>query len=119
MDVTSLSTSAPFASDDGSVIRELFGPATIPARNQSVAEATIPIGEATRRHHHRDAEEIYVVVAGAGRMELDGDERDLVAGDAVLIPPGAWHQIRSTGEEPLRLLVTCSPAYRRDDVFFA
>jgi mannose-6-phosphate isomerase-like protein (cupin superfamily) len=119
MDVNSLATATPFTSDDGSVIRELFGPATTPARNQSVAEATIPIGQATRRHYHRDAEEIYVILAGAGRMEIDGQERDLTIGDSVLIPPGAWHQISSVGSEPLRLLVTCAPAYRRDDVLFA
>ena len=50
-------------------------------------------------------------------MELDGDRRRIGAGDAVLIPPGAWHQI-TAGERRLRFLCCCAPAYRHEDTFF-
>ncbi len=119
MNVSSLDNATQFVTADGSLIRELFGPATTPGRNQSLAEATIPTGQATQRHYHRDAEEIYFIVAGAGRMELDGVERDVAPGDAILIPPGAWHQITTVGDEALRLLCACSPPYRHEDTFFS
>ncbi len=118
MNVTSIDAATPFASGDGSEIRELFGPATTPAVNQSLAEATIAPGSATRRHHHRELEEIYLITAGRGRLNLDGEERDLGPGDAVLIPPGTWHEIAALGDEPLRLICACAPAYRPDDVHF-
>ena len=51
-------------------------------------------------------------------MELDGDRRGLAAGDAVLIPPGAWHQIRAADDGRLRFLCCCAPAYRHEDTFF-
>ena len=28
-------------------------------------------------------------------MELDGDVREVGEGDAILIPPGAWHELRA------------------------
>jgi mannose-6-phosphate isomerase-like protein (cupin superfamily) len=49
-------------------------------------------------------------------MELDGDWCEVGPGDAVLIAPGAWHQI--TAREPLRFLCCCAPPYSHDDTFF-
>jgi mannose-6-phosphate isomerase-like protein (cupin superfamily) len=40
-------------------------------------------------------------------MEVDGSRRHVVAGDAILIPAGARHQI--TAETPLRFLCCCAP----------
>jgi mannose-6-phosphate isomerase-like protein (cupin superfamily) len=119
LEVRSLDAAEPFTTADGSSIRELHGLATSPARNQSLAEATLAPGQATQRHYHARSEEIYFVVAGEGEMELDGDRRLVTPGDAVLIPPGAWHQIRARGEAPLRFLCACAPPYRHDDTFFA
>jgi mannose-6-phosphate isomerase-like protein (cupin superfamily) len=50
-------------------------------------------------------------------MELDGARSHVEAGDAVLIPPGARHQIRA-GDAPLRFLCCCAPPYRHEDTFF-
>ena len=100
------------------MIRELCGLPTGGTVNQSLAEATIGPGQATERHYHAEAEEIYFVLDGEGEMELDGAIARLRSGDAVPIPPGAWHQIRNTGSEPLRFLCCCAPPYRHEDTFF-
>src|SRR5688572_15157620 len=102
MEVRSLEAAEAFTTADGSTIRELHGLATSPARNQSLAEAMLAPGQATQRHHHAESEEIYFVLEGEGDMELDGERRPVAAGDAVLIPPGAWHEIRAAEEAPLR-----------------
>jgi mannose-6-phosphate isomerase-like protein (cupin superfamily) len=117
--VRSLEEAEAFTTADGSTIRELLGLPTAPVRNQSLAEATLEPGQATERHYHAETEEIYYVVEGAGEMELDGERRPVGIGDAVLIPPGAWHQIRASGEGQLRFLCCCAPAYRHEDTFFA
>jgi mannose-6-phosphate isomerase-like protein (cupin superfamily) len=85
------------------------------ARNQSLAEATVPPGGATVAHLHRRSEEIYRFVSGAGRMRLGRDEFDVTAGDTVLIAPGTPHKLWNNGDEPLVLLCCCAPAYRDDD----
>lgn len=117
MFVRSLAEAEPFTTADGSTIRELLGLPTAPVRNQSLAEATLEPGQATRRHRHAETEEIYYVVEGAGEMELDGERRRVTAGDAILIPPGAGHQIRADEAGPLRFLCCCAPAYRHEDTF--
>jgi mannose-6-phosphate isomerase-like protein (cupin superfamily) len=108
----------PFITADGSQIRELLNVIHEPTRNQSLAEATLPAGASTVRHHHRELEEIYFILEGTGAMELDGEERDVGPGDAILIPPGARHQITADPEAPLRFLCCCAPAYRHDDTHF-
>jgi len=115
MDVANLADAAPFTTLDGSTIREVAGRVSLPARHQSLAEATVPVGGATVEHLHRETEELYLITAGTGRMRLEGEERDVRPGDCVVIPPGAGHTIANTGDVPLRLLCCCAPPYRDED----
>jgi len=119
VEIRSRAMAEPFVTADGSTIRSLLDRSNAPVRHQSLAEATIEAGEATVRHRHLESEEIYYLVEGAGEMELDGERRAVSAGDAVLIPPSAWHQIRATGPGPLRLLCACAPPYRHEDTYFS
>lgn len=104
-----------FVTLDGSTIRELAGPAWTVARNQSLAEATVPAGGETAEHYHRRTEELYYFVAGAGRMRLGDEEDEVRAGDCVVIAPGTRHKLWNPGPDPLVLLCCCAPAYSDDD----
>ena len=108
---------APFTTVDGSTIRELLNVVHPPTANQSLAEATLEPGAATTRHHHRVCEEIYFLLEGTGVMEVDGEEREVGPGDAILIPPGARHRITAHAGRRLRFLCCCAPPYRHDDTF--
>jgi quercetin dioxygenase-like cupin family protein len=111
--ILSLTDAEPFTTKDGSTIRELHH--TIA---QSLAEASLDPGQATERHYHARTEEIYLITGGGGVLEVDGETRDVRPGDAVLIPPGAWHEL-AAGPEGARLLCMCVPPYSHDDTFFA
>jgi mannose-6-phosphate isomerase-like protein (cupin superfamily) len=113
--VTSYAEIEPFQTLDGSQIREWAGPVSAPAENQSLAEATIPVGGATTEHYHRRTEELYLVSAGRGRLLIDGEERLLAEGDCALIAPGARHKLFNDGEQPLRVICACAPAYSDAD----
>jgi mannose-6-phosphate isomerase-like protein (cupin superfamily) len=113
MEVVSVSSAEPFATKDGSTIRELHHTAA-----QSLAEATLEPDQATQRHYHRATEEIYFVVKGSGMMEVDGERTQIRPGDAVLIPPGAWHTLENNGTSELRILCCCVPPYSHEDTFF-
>jgi mannose-6-phosphate isomerase-like protein (cupin superfamily) len=104
-----------FITADGSAIRELAGPAWTPARNQSLAEATLEPAGQTAEHYHPRAEELYYFVAGEGRMRLGEEEDEVGVGDCVVIPPGTAHKLWNTGEGALVLLCCCAPAYANDD----
>jgi mannose-6-phosphate isomerase-like protein (cupin superfamily) len=104
-----------FVTLDGSTIRELAGPAWTAARNQSLAEATLPPGGETAEHYHPTAEELYYFTSGSGRLRLGEDEAEVRAGDCVVIPPGTPHKLFNGGPDPLVLLCCCAPAYSDDD----
>jgi len=115
MDVKNLNEVPPFTTKDGSEIRELLAHRNSAIRNQSLAEARLPVGGATREHFHPRAEEIYYVTHGTGKIRIEGETRDVQAGDAIAIPPGRKHKLWNTGGEILRLLCCCAPAYEHGD----
>lgn len=118
MELRSRAGATPFTTADGSTIRVLLDAELGGAREQSLAEATLAPGQATERHHHARTEEIYYVLEGEGEMEVDGERAPVGPGDAILLRPGAWHQIRATGEGILRFLCCCAPPYSHEDTFF-
>jgi mannose-6-phosphate isomerase-like protein (cupin superfamily) len=115
MEKANLSQLKSFTTLDGSQIRELAGPSWTRARNQSLAEASVPPGGETAEHYHPRTEELYYFVAGAGRMRLGAEEGEVAAGDCVVIAPGTPHKLWNPGPEPLILLCCCAPAYSDDD----
>ncbi len=112
MEIRSYDGAEPFTTKDGSTIRELMR-----AANQTLAEATLAPGQQTERHYHAESEELYYLVEGTGEMEIDNEHSQVGPGDAVLIPPGAWHQI-TAGDAELRFLCCCAPGYQHADTFF-
>jgi mannose-6-phosphate isomerase-like protein (cupin superfamily) len=115
MEVKSLDKALPFVTKDGSEIRELLAHRNSGVRNQSLAEARLPVGRATQEHYHANAEEIYYITHGVGRIRIEGEVQDVTVGDAIAILPGRRHKLWNTGTGPLRLLCCCSPAYEHRD----
>ena len=119
MDIKNLNEVAPFTTKDGSEIRELLAHRNSAIRHQSLAEARLPVGGSTQEHFHPQAEEIYYITNGTGRMRIEGETREVKAGDAIAIPPGRKHKLWNSGNESLRLLCCCAPAYEHDDTIIA
>jgi mannose-6-phosphate isomerase-like protein (cupin superfamily) len=115
MDIINLADVAPFATKDGSEIRELLAHRNSCIRQQSLAEARLPPGASTAPHYHPKTEEIYYILDGRGRMTIDGRTREAKPGDAIAIPPGAVHTIANSGQETLRFLCCCAPGYEHED----
>lgn len=117
MQVRSRDDATPFTTADGSTIRVLLDGET-GTRNQSLAEAWLEPGQSTQRHYHARSEELYVLLDGEGEMEVDGDRSRVGPGQAILIPPGARHQITASEAGPLRFLCCCAPPYAHEDTYF-
>ena len=115
MDVKNLNEVPAFITKDGSEIRELLAHRNSAIRNQSLAEARVPVGGSTLEHFHPRTEEIYLITDGCGKMRIENETREVKIGDAIAIPPGQKHKIWNTGKEILRLLCCCSPAYEHSD----
>ena len=115
MDVTNLDEAPAFTTKDGSEIRELLAHRNSAIRNQSLAEARLQPGASTQEHRHPKAEEIYYITHGVGRIRIEGEVCEGKAGDAIAILPGQKHKLWNTGQETLRLLCCCAPAYEHAD----
>jgi mannose-6-phosphate isomerase-like protein (cupin superfamily) len=116
MTVQNLAAQTPFVTKDGSEIRSILDRTNAPVEKQSLAEATVQAGASTQRHYHKVSEEFYFILEGTGRMDIDGEKREVGPGDAILIPAGAWHTILA--EERLRFLCCCAPPYAHEDTYF-
>lgn len=115
MDIINLAEVPAFITKDGSEIRELLAYRNSVIRNQSLAEARIGVGCSTQEHYHIKTEEIYFITEGTGRMQIESEQRDVRAGDSIAIPPGLRHKIWNTGQQTLKLLCCCAPAYEHSD----
>ncbi|MGD8483489.1 MAG: cupin domain-containing protein [Thioalkalispiraceae bacterium] len=104
-----------YITKDGSIIRELMHPAQHGNKNQSLAEAVVPAGIKTLLHRHARSEELYHVTQGKGMITLNDEQFEVTVGDTVCISPGDAHCIENTGEQDLKILCCCSPAYQHDD----
>jgi mannose-6-phosphate isomerase-like protein (cupin superfamily) len=95
----------------GSEIRPLMDRTNSGINKCSLAEETLPPGAEVGRHHHLETEEVYYILAGRGTMTVGSEVREVEPGDAVFIPVGNTHSLKNTGDDPIRLLLICGPAY--------
>ena len=106
---------AAFITKDGSVIRELMHPSQHGLSSMSFAEATVEPFATTLMHLHRQSEEIYHVTQGTGTMRMGSAEFEIRCGDTITIAPGTLHNVTNTGDQPLKILCVCHPAYADAD----
>ena len=116
MEIRNREEQKPFTTKDGSTIRSLLDLTNSPVKEQSLAEATLPEGGSTERHYHKVSEELYYLLEGRGVMEIDGQTQEVGPGDAILIPAGAWHEIKAT--KAMSFLCCCAPPYAHEDTYF-
>lgn len=68
----------------------------------------------SKYHYHREMTEFYYVLSGGGTITLDGEKKDITAGDLVVIKPGVWH----TSDGEMDVLILGVPAGEQTDVWF-
>ncbi len=99
-----------FYLDEGCHIIELLN--TGSDADCSIARARVEPGVTTMLHCLRDTIERYVIVAGSGEVEVDGQAPAVVAAmDVVTIPAGKSQRIRNTGDSDLVFLCVCTPRF--------
>jgi mannose-6-phosphate isomerase-like protein (cupin superfamily) len=69
------------------------------------------------KHYHRECTEVYYILEGQGKMELNDDVVDVGPGTVVYIEPHTRHRLWS--EQGVRTIVFGVPAFRQDDEFYA
>jgi mannose-6-phosphate isomerase-like protein (cupin superfamily) len=78
----------------------------------SLAIARVEVGITTQLHALTGTTETYIVIEGAGQVEVDGHLFGITRGDQVVIPPGVAQRITSEGETDLRFYCLCTPRFQ-------
>jgi mannose-6-phosphate isomerase-like protein (cupin superfamily) len=111
--VKSLAACTAITANDLTELRELLHPDHDGiALGYSLAHAIIRPGQRSIRHFLTGRSEVYYLLSGRGLMHINEEEREVQAGDALLIPPGAVQFFENTGEEDLVFLAIVEPAWQ-------
>lgn len=87
----------------GAYIQVLVGPDE-DAPNFFLRKFTLEPGGYIPLHRHATIEHEQYVLRGRMRLVLDGEAREVGAGDAVFIPAGVAHSYANVGDEPVEFL---------------
>jgi len=114
MDIKNLNEAPSFITKDGSEIRELLAHRNSVIRNQSLAEARVPVGASTR-NIIMSRPRRFITSRRRGtdphcRRNARRENRRRHCHTA-----GCKHKLWNNSNEPLRLLCCCAPAYEHDD----
>jgi len=94
--------------------------ARFPRRQLGAEQVTLslqklaPGGRAPFGHHHTEQEELYVVVAGSGRVALDDEVRDVQTWDVVRVPPAVVRNFEA-GDDGLEVIAIGAPMGKEND----
>ena len=66
-------------------------------------------GQRHATHTHRDQDKLYVVLEGAGEVQIGSETQRIAAGDAALAPAGVEHSMANPGPERLVVMVVMAP----------
>ena len=73
-------------------------------KNLVISSTTLHPGKSTRGHNHVGQEEVYMIISGKGKMELDEKTMSIQGGEMVLIEDGVFHRVHNTGKEDLYMV---------------
>ena len=114
MDYKRLANDYDTLAPDGSEIRLLSS-----TDRGSMVHCTLNPGEVSLPVAHRTVEEVWYFLEGTGQVwRKFGDEErvvDVAPGVSLSIPVGAHFQFRTTGDDPLRILIVTMPPWPGED----
>lgn len=98
---------------------ETFRTVLYTAKHSQLVVMCIPGGEEIGEEVHT-LDQFIRIEKGAGKATLDGVEKEVGDGDAIVVPAGARHNIINASQtEPLKLYTIYSPPEHRDGTVHA
>ena len=77
---------------------------------------TLQPGEEIGEEVHADRDQFFRIEEGAGVIDIDGRENAVEDDIAVIVPAGSRHNVRNTGDEPLRFYTLYGPPEHKDGI---
>lgn len=98
---------------------ELFRKVLYTGHNLQLVLMTIQPGEEIGAEVHDDRDQFFRFEAGTGEVTVDDTVYQVKADDAVIVPQGANHNVKCTGDEPLKLYTIYGPPEHIDGTVHA
>ncbi|MFL7794631.1 MAG: cupin domain-containing protein [Anaerolineae bacterium] len=86
---------------------------TCGAENLAITLVEMEPGGVQHVHSHEPEQMVYIL-EGSGIMTVDGEYRQVQAGDCIYYPPFAKHGLENTGRTVLRYLSAASPSFSKE-----
>lgn len=84
----------------------------------SIARARVEPGVTTKAHHLDGIQEIYLIIKGKGRVDIESlKSAEVAEGDIVVIPFGKSQRITNVGKMDLVFYCICTPSFMQDCYF--
>ena len=64
----------------------------------------VPVDKTHKAHSHETMEEVFYFTSGEGQVKIDDEIEDVIAGDRVIVPAKAIHQVKNTGRIELKYI---------------
>ena len=77
---------------------------------------TLQPGEEIGAEVHDDRDQFFRFEEGAGKVHIDDNIYDVVDGSGVIVPAGARHNVRNTGDAPLKMYTLYGPPEHLDGI---
>jgi len=91
------------------VSKVLINETTFGAKQISMGMNISEPGSGIPKHMHTENEEALFVIEGTGKLICGDQETDLIPGTAFFSPLGVEHEVRNTGNVPLKILWAYAP----------
>jgi len=73
-------------------------------------------GEEIGGEIHADTDQFFRIEDGEGRLVIDGATQKISAGDGIVVPAGAHHNVICTGHDALKIYTIYGPPHHRDQL---
>jgi mannose-6-phosphate isomerase-like protein (cupin superfamily) len=84
--------------------------------NLQLVLMTLQPGEDIGSEVHEDRDQFFRIEEGSGAVDIDGVANEVEDDFAVIVPAGARHNVRNTGDKPLKLYTIYAPPEHKDQV---
>ena len=100
--------------DNGDFRRVLYT-----GHNLQLVVMSLDPGEEIGEEVHDDRDQFFRIEEGEGVISIDGVDHPVKDDDGVIVPQGARHNVRATGDEPLKLYTIYGPPEHIDGTVHA
>ena len=85
-------------------------------KNLQLVLMTLQPGEEIGSEVHEDRDQFFRFEEGNGKVDIEDNCYAVEDGSGVIVPAGARHNVRNTGNEPLKLYTLYGPPEHKDGV---